>query len=321
MKEIYYYMSIYLMVMMFFLIPFSSHAFGEEAGKASASDLEKGKRIYSLSCILCHGSKGKGDGPASVFIGPYSHPRPNDFTRGVFKYRSTESGDLPTLADLMRTIGYGIPGYMPSFKHLGEEGIRQVALYISSTFIEDELSSMSMEALNKGEAKLMPVKNVAVPPVPKPRPNVTEAARIEVYKEITLTLNNITQNSLTAIAQKENPAPALNMYQQIVTTLNGIVSNLDTKNPSLAVEGTVVQYIEPNPAIEPIQPYANQDNAAIALENADGPSRPFMVVGIIEPEDLGNGNSEENILKTETGGAPLSTFSDLFIGDGDLIWD
>ena len=99
----------------------------------------KGRMIYNMSCVFCHGSKGKGDGPASMFIGPYSHPRPNDFTMGTFKFRSTPRGKLPLLSDLMRTIREGIPGFMPSFRNLGDERIKDVALYISSEFIQKEL--------------------------------------------------------------------------------------------------------------------------------------------------------------------------------------
>ncbi len=99
----------------------------------------KGKMIFQMSCFLCHGRKGEGDGPVSMFIGPYSHPRPNNFTSGIFKFRSTESGDLPMLTDLMRTIREGIPGYMPSFRNLGEDGIKSVAMYIAKEFIQEEL--------------------------------------------------------------------------------------------------------------------------------------------------------------------------------------
>jgi cytochrome c oxidase cbb3-type subunit 2 len=102
-------------------------------------DLHRGERTYQMACIYCHGGSGKGDGPASIFIGPFSHPRPNDFTRGVFKFRSTESGQLPLFRDLMRTIREGIPGYMPSFRNLGEEGIRQVVHYLVKQFIKKEL--------------------------------------------------------------------------------------------------------------------------------------------------------------------------------------
>lgn len=103
------------------------------------SAVARGEMIYAMSCRLCHGSGGRGDGPASIFLGPYSHPRPNDFTRGVFKFRSTESGQLPMLTDLMRTIREGIPGIMPSFRNLGETGIRGVALYINRNFIRETL--------------------------------------------------------------------------------------------------------------------------------------------------------------------------------------
>ncbi len=106
---------------------------------SDAMAVMKGKMIYNMSCFLCHGTNGEGDGPASRFIGPYSHPRPNNFTSGIFKFRSTESGDLPMLTDLMRTIREGIPGYMPSFRNLGEDGIKAVALYIAKTFIQEEL--------------------------------------------------------------------------------------------------------------------------------------------------------------------------------------
>ncbi len=99
----------------------------------------KGKMIFSMSCVYCHGSRGEGDGAASMFLGPYSHPRPNNFTSGIFKFRSTESGELPLLSDLMRTIREGIPGYMPSFRNMGEEGLRAVALYIAKAFIQADL--------------------------------------------------------------------------------------------------------------------------------------------------------------------------------------
>ena len=111
----------------------------DKMGNSGSEDVMMGKMVYSMSCVFCHGGKGKGDGPASFFLGPYSHPRPNDFTMGTFKFRSTPRGKLPMLSDLMRTIREGIPGFMPSFRNLGDERIRQVALYISSEFIQEEL--------------------------------------------------------------------------------------------------------------------------------------------------------------------------------------
>jgi hypothetical protein len=65
--------------------------------------------IYEMSCTFCHGRKGRGDGGAAIFLGPYSHPRPNDLTAATFKFRSTRSGEPPMLSDLMRTIREASP--------------------------------------------------------------------------------------------------------------------------------------------------------------------------------------------------------------------
>jgi cytochrome c oxidase cbb3-type subunit 2 len=36
-------------------------------------------------------------------------PKPRDFTRGAYKFRTTPSGSLPTDEDIYRTISYGVP--------------------------------------------------------------------------------------------------------------------------------------------------------------------------------------------------------------------
>ncbi len=107
--------------------------------KSDMAAISRGEGIYNMSCVYCHGTTGKGDGAASIFIGAYSHPRPNDFTSRVFKFRSTESGQLPMLTDLIRTIREGIHGIMPSFRNLGEGNLQAVAQYIQSAFIKRPL--------------------------------------------------------------------------------------------------------------------------------------------------------------------------------------
>jgi len=93
---------------------------------------EKGKQIYDRACFLCHGAKGKGDGPAGWFIGRYESPRPRDFTGGSYKFRSTPSGELPMDQDLFRTVTQGIPGNMPPYGGLSEEERWQVIAYIKT---------------------------------------------------------------------------------------------------------------------------------------------------------------------------------------------
>ena len=69
--------------------------------------LSLGKAIYKRACMPCHGIQGDGKGPAAA---KDFEPLPRDFTQGVFKWRTTVSGALPTDEDLDRTIRVGIPG-------------------------------------------------------------------------------------------------------------------------------------------------------------------------------------------------------------------
>ncbi|MBI4082487.1 MAG: c-type cytochrome [Candidatus Lambdaproteobacteria bacterium] len=72
----------------------------------SEQTLAEGRRIYSERCVYCHGEKGDGNGP----VADYLDPRPRDFTVGMFKLRTTHSGELPTDEDLFRVVSRGIPG-------------------------------------------------------------------------------------------------------------------------------------------------------------------------------------------------------------------
>lgn len=67
---------------------------------------EKGKKVYEESCAHCHGTEGRGDGSAAENL----LPKPRDFTRGLYKIRSTEAGELPTDQDLFDIITEGMPG-------------------------------------------------------------------------------------------------------------------------------------------------------------------------------------------------------------------
>lgn len=74
----------------------------------------EGRKIFSQSCVQCHGARGKGDGDWAV--GWITH-RPRNFRTGVFKYRTTPIGKLPTHDDLKRTISKGVSGTaMPTFE-------------------------------------------------------------------------------------------------------------------------------------------------------------------------------------------------------------
>lgn len=84
------------------IFPITVFAQGKQAPEAS----EAGKTLYDDKCAHCHGIEGAGDGAAAENL----LPRPRDFTRGLYKIRSTESAQLPTDQDLFDIISNGMPG-------------------------------------------------------------------------------------------------------------------------------------------------------------------------------------------------------------------
>lgn len=91
----------------------------------------EGRKIFSKSCMQCHGARGKGDGD---WAAGWITNRPRNFRSGVFKYRTTPMGKLPTHDDLKRTISKGVSGTaMPAFAHhLREHEYDAVIEYIKS---------------------------------------------------------------------------------------------------------------------------------------------------------------------------------------------
>ncbi len=107
---------------------------GEHAGYNQRTNLlQRGHLVYQKYCLGCHGELGDGNGPAAVRL----ITKPRDFTRGVYKFRSTDSGSLPLEADLYRTITRGLARVsMPAFPLMPEGDKVAVVEYIK-TFYRD----------------------------------------------------------------------------------------------------------------------------------------------------------------------------------------
>lgn len=89
----------------------------------------RGKRVFESQCIPCHGRNGRGDGEWSVDV----KDKPRNLTLGVFKFRTTPIGFLPTQADLLRTLRTGISGtMMPTFAKLPDPELEAVIAYVRS---------------------------------------------------------------------------------------------------------------------------------------------------------------------------------------------
>ena len=100
---------------------------------ASASgqtpDLALGERVFRDNCAICHGAAGDGQGMAAHHF----KASPRDLTKGRFKFRSTASGQVPTDADLARTIVQGVPstGMVPQ-NHLSDGEVQAVMAFVKS---------------------------------------------------------------------------------------------------------------------------------------------------------------------------------------------
>ena len=95
----------------------------------AASSL-RGQVVYQKACAACHGETGNGMGQGA---GPLD-PKPRDFTSGIYKFRTTGLGELPTDADLLKVVMQGVHGtQMPAFKNvLTAQEMKDVVAYIKN---------------------------------------------------------------------------------------------------------------------------------------------------------------------------------------------
>jgi mono/diheme cytochrome c family protein len=101
-----------------------------------AEAMRRGQKVYLAQCAMCHGVRGDGAG----FLAAGFDVRPRDFRTGVYKFRSTETGELPQVEDIERTVRVGVPGTsMPGWgQFLTAEQIHDVSRYLvvfSPTFV------------------------------------------------------------------------------------------------------------------------------------------------------------------------------------------
>ena len=86
--------------------------------------IAKGKTIFTMNCVPCHGEKGDGMGPAGAVMNP--HPR--NFNTEAFK-----AGEKPE--QVFNTVSKGLPGTaMAPFGHLPEVDRWNVVYYVLDTF-------------------------------------------------------------------------------------------------------------------------------------------------------------------------------------------
>ena len=94
--------------------------------------------LYREHCGHCHGITGDGYGPTAEFLNPY----PRDYTKGKFKFKSTERSAAPTIADLLRILDDGVPGTaMPSFRLLPPDAKKALVEYVKYLSMRGEMET------------------------------------------------------------------------------------------------------------------------------------------------------------------------------------
>lgn len=109
-----------------------------ESRAADDQTVALGKEVFASYCVICHGDKGDGKGLIGIVHraqqdGIVVHIYPRDFTAGLFKFRTTPTGNLPTDADLLKIITEGIPrSGMPSHEDVSLNERQAVIEYIKT---------------------------------------------------------------------------------------------------------------------------------------------------------------------------------------------
>ena len=111
-----------------------------------ANVIQRGRLVYLKYCVGCHGEYGDGKGVAAVRL----ITKPRDFTSGIYKFRSTDSGSLPMESDLHRTVTRGLSRVsMPAFPLMPESEKVAVIEYVKAFYPRWEEQ--------KGERRIVPV--------------------------------------------------------------------------------------------------------------------------------------------------------------------
>ena len=132
---------------------------------------DPGRTSYDKHCALCHGTAGKGDGPAADLL----LPRPRDFTAGKYKIRTTPSGQLPTDDSLEPSDG-------PPCPHAVEE--------LGPRLDPHRWQRLALRQADQAVRMLQPVAVLApaVPGQTKPHPTELELGAVTLCSKVPVRL-------------------------------------------------------------------------------------------------------------------------------------
>lgn len=96
-----------------------------KAPKSTPELVAKGKAVFATNCVLCHGDKGDGNGPAGAMM----NPKP----RNLADVKTYKNGAAPE--KMFGTVTKGLKGTaMAGFPHLSEEDRWAAVFFVKSEF-------------------------------------------------------------------------------------------------------------------------------------------------------------------------------------------
>ena len=88
--------------------------------------LAKGKAAFATNCVICHGEKGDGNGPAGMAL----NPKPRNFAKDKFKAGATPDAIYNTITHGLTVDGK--PTTMVGFGQLSPEDRSGLVYYVLS---------------------------------------------------------------------------------------------------------------------------------------------------------------------------------------------
>ncbi len=160
--------------------------------------IQMGKNIFQTTCVSCHGTEGKGNGPASTGL----NPSPRNFT----SKQGWVNG--PKLTSIYQTLQEGIKGSaMVSYQQFSPTEKFALAHYIRSTFVPDppetskEDLTMLDQLYNLSQKRFIPAQ------IP-----VADAEKL-ILEENKNKMNELT--SVVGRISRDNNAAAAKLFTQI----------------------------------------------------------------------------------------------------------
>ncbi len=108
----------------------------------------QGSQLFAENCASCHGQKGDAKGVCSPFL----VPQPRDFTSGIYRFKTTPDGEMPTDEDLFRTVSLGLHSTgMPPWLYLLSDTERWALVAHLKTLTDGFDSQQALESVDLGD--------------------------------------------------------------------------------------------------------------------------------------------------------------------------